>query len=135
MDEIEEIDKIESKNGLIINPITSQKSTKDSEKIESSQEEKFGINITLNNYQNQSSENELKENMEKENKKKDLNQKNSNNKYIGEYMIRKVKHLILSAVFDLINNKINEFFNGRIGKGIFKRQLLNLDRNKNLNQM
>ena len=59
LDEIEEIDKIESKNGLIINPITSQKSTKDSEKIDASQEEKFGINITLNNYQNQSSENEF----------------------------------------------------------------------------
>ena len=127
LDEIEEIDKIESKNGLIINPITSQKSTKDSEKIESSQEEKFGINITLNNYQNQFNEIELKENMEKEHKKKDLNQKYSNNKYIGEYMKRKVKHLVLSAVLDFINNKINEFFNGRIGKGILKRQLLKLN--------
>ena len=47
---------------------------------------------------------------------------------MGDYIVRKCKHLTLKAIFNLINKKIIKFYNGKIGNGIFKRQLKKLSK-------
>lgn len=131
MNKKEEKDTYKQQIGLI-SPKQSQKSTNDSEKKETAQKEKPNINAASTNYENQSRLNKSKKNIEKETKnllshKKNRSAKNnSNNKYMGDYIVRKCKHLTLKAIFNLINKKIIKFYNGKIGNGIFKRQLKKL---------
>ena len=48
----------------------------------------------------------------------------SHNKYSDDNIRRKVKHLVLSDTMKLINKKIYDIYEGDIGNGIFKKELL-----------
>lgn len=48
-------------------------------------------------------------------------------KYSDDNMRRKCKHMVFDSLFNFINDKINELYNGKIGKGIRIKQLQKLN--------
>ena len=64
-----------------------------------------------------------KKTKEKEEKK----EKNKNNKFKDNNIRRKCKRILLDIILSFINEKIKEFYNNNIGKGIFKKELQNLN--------
>lgn len=69
-----------------------------------------------------------------ENEKKELGKKRkrnegagSHNKYSDDNIRRKVKHLVLSNTMRFINIKISDIYQGNIGNGIFKKELLTIN--------
>ena len=66
-----------------------------------------------------------------DNEKKELGKKRKrndgagpHNKYSEDNIIRKIKHLVLNGTMRLINKKIYDIYQGNIGNGIFKKELL-----------
>ena len=55
------------------------------------------------------------------------------NKYSGDNIIRKIKSCILNTLSIFINFKIMRTFNGNIGQGIFKKQLLKMKQSQIVN--
>jgi hypothetical protein len=53
--------------------------------------------------------------------------KRRHTKFSDDNMRRKCKHMILDSLFNFINNKIYELYNGKIGKGIRIKQLQKLN--------
>ena len=59
---------------------------------------------------------------------KDIDENNNgHDKFSDDNARRKVKHLIISHLRKYINNQIKIKYNGKIGKGIFKKELLTLN--------
>ena len=50
--------------------------------------------------------------------------KNPHTKFSYDNLKRKCKHLVIENVMDFINKKINEVYQGNIGDGLFKKQLM-----------
>ena len=50
------------------------------------------------------------------------------NKFTDDNLKRKVKKLLFKYLFDFINDKIKLVYNNNIGKGIFRKELLNLNK-------
>ena len=53
--------------------------------------------------------------------------KRRHTKFSDDNMRRKCKHMVLDSLFNFINNKIYELYNGKIGKGIRIKQLQKLN--------
>ena len=60
--------------------------------------------------------------------KKKLRTYSPKNKFTDHNLKRKVKELLFKYLFDFINNKIKLVYNNNIGKGIFRKELLNLNK-------
>ena len=67
-----------------------------------------------------------KTNNKKENK--------NNNKFKDINIRRKCKHIILFAILNFINDRIKEFYNNNIGKGVFTKQLQSLNQTQTSDQ-
>ena len=69
-----------------------------------------------------------------------INKKRNNNseqkarklhtKYTYDNLKRKCKHLVIENVKDYINRKIKEEYNGNIGEGILKKELVKLNQSQ-----
>ena len=82
------------------------------------------INIQIKDEPIKTYENETKE-LGKKRKRNDGT--GSHNKYSDDNIRRKVKHLVLSDTMKLINKKIYDMYEGNIGNGIFKKELLTIN--------
>ena len=83
------------------------------------------INENANNTKNIKSNTKKAKNIdETTNKTKTINE---NNKYNYCNIQRKIKHFIICSLINFINNKIKEFYNGNIGRGVFKKELQTLN--------
>ena len=82
------------------------------------------INIQIKDEPTKTYENETKE-LGKKRKRNDGT--GSHNKYSDDNIRRKVKHLVLSDTMKLINKKIYDMYEGNIGNGIFKKELLTIN--------
>ena len=51
------------------------------------------------------------------------------NRFSDDNLRRKCKHIMLDNIKDFINAKIKKIYNGNIGKSIFKKELLTLNKN------
>ena len=60
-------------------------------------------------------------------KRKNSNEKGIHNKYSEDNIIRKIKSNLLNILYNFINMFIYEIYEGNIGKGIFKKQLLKMN--------
>ena len=60
-------------------------------------------------------------------KRKNSNEKGLHNKYNEDNILRKIKSNLLNILFNFINMFIYEIYEGNIGKGIFKKQLLKMN--------
>jgi hypothetical protein len=49
------------------------------------------------------------------------------NKYSDDNLRRKCKHLVLRSLFNFINQKVDEVYGSKIGKGVFTKKLLTLN--------
>lgn len=76
------------------------------------------INIAINN--SLPPKNEFEKKIEKENSKK-FDKKS--NKYLVDNILRKIKSTLLSCLINFINTKIYQVYNGKINKGILKKEL------------
>lgn len=63
-------------------------------------------------------------------KKNDSNEYRKHNKYCEDNIIRKIKANIVSILMKYINSYIYIIYNGKIGKGIFRKELLKLSQNQ-----
>ena len=63
-------------------------------------------------------------------KKKNSNEKGKHNKYSEDNIIRKCKTFFVNLLSSFINNFIYKIFNGNIGLGVHKKQLLKLNQNQ-----
>ena len=68
----------------------------------------------------------IKINNKKENK--------NNNKFKDINIRRKYKHILLFAILNFINDRIKEFYNNDIGKGVFTKQLQSLNKTQTSEQ-
>lgn len=59
--------------------------------------------------------------------KKEKKQKKKHTKYSDDNMRRKCKHIVINSLFNFINHKIYDLYNGNIGKGIKIKQLQKLN--------
>ena len=66
-------------------------------------------------------------------KRKNDDTPGSHNKYSPDNILRKCKHIILRQLMEFINHKIKEMYNGKIGNGIFKKELLTLNKEQKFN--
>jgi hypothetical protein len=66
-------------------------------------------------------------------KKRGRNSSGERNKFSDDNLRRKVKHLVLSDTMKFINNKINEFYEGNIGNGLFRKKLLIINQKQKAN--
>jgi len=60
-------------------------------------------------------------------------EKNPQSKYSYNNLKRETKHLVIENVMDFINKKINEVYQGNIGDGLFKKQLMKLNQEQKKN--
>ena len=60
-------------------------------------------------------------------KRKNSNEKGIHNKYSEDNILRKIKSNLLNILYHFINMFIYEIYEGNIGKGIFKKQLLKMN--------
>ena len=72
----------------------------------------------------------LNQKRKKENENED---KRSHSKYTYDNLKRKCKHLVIENVKDYINRKIKEEYNGNIGEGILKKELVKLNQSQKKN--
>lgn len=63
-------------------------------------------------------------------KRKDDKTKGEHNKFSDDNIRRKCKHLILDSFVEFINAKIKTMYNGNIGKSIFKKEFLTLNKDQ-----
>lgn len=63
-------------------------------------------------------------------KKNNSNEYRKHNKYCEDNIIRKIKANIVSILMKYINSYIYIIYNGKIGKGIFRKELLKLSQNQ-----
>lgn len=63
-------------------------------------------------------------------KKKNSNEYRKHNKYCEDNIIRKIKAYILSILMKFINLYIEKTYNGKIGNGIFRKELLKLNQSQ-----
>ena len=63
-------------------------------------------------------------------KRKDDKTKGEHNKFSDDNIRRKCKHLILDSFVEFINAKIKTMYNGNIGKSIFKKDFLTLNKDQ-----
>lgn len=68
-----------------------------------------------------------------ENNDDDNNDSGGHDKFKDDNVRRKIKHLIFSHLKKYINNQIKIKYNGKIGKGIFKKELLTLNQEQTAN--
>ena len=66
-------------------------------------------------------------------KRKNDDTPGSHNKYSPDNILRKCKHIILRQLMEFINHKIKEMYNGKIGNGLFKKELLILNKEQKFN--
>ena len=66
-------------------------------------------------------------------KRKNDDTPGSHNKYSPDNILRKCKHIILRQLMEFINHKIKEMYNGKIGNGLFKKELLILNKEQEFN--
>ena len=60
-------------------------------------------------------------------------EKNPRSKFSYNNLIRETKHLVIENVMNFINKKINEVYEGNIGDGLFKKQLMKLNQEQKKN--
>jgi len=60
-------------------------------------------------------------------------EKNPQSKFSYNNSKRETKHLVIENVMDFINKKINEVYQGNIGDGLFKKQLMKLNQEQKKN--
>ena len=63
-------------------------------------------------------------------KKKGSNEIGIHNKYSEDNIIKKIKTLLLTILYNYINDVINKIYNGNIGYGIFQKQLKKINQNQ-----
>ena len=66
-------------------------------------------------------------------KKKRSEEKGTHTKFSDDNMRRKCKHLILKNILIFINDKIKEEYKGKIGNGLFKKELQTLNQTQKSN--
>ena len=66
-------------------------------------------------------------------KKRGRNSSGEHNKFSDDNLRRKVKHIVLSETMKFINNKISEYYEGNIGNGIFRKELLTINQKQKAN--
>ena len=66
-------------------------------------------------------------------KKRGRNSSGERNKFSDDNLRRKVKHIVLSETMKFINNKISEYYEGNIGNGIFRKELLTINQKQKAN--
>ena len=66
-------------------------------------------------------------------KKQKRKEKKSHTKYSYDNLKRECKHLVIENVMDFINEKINIAYDGNIGSGLFKKQLMKLNQEQKKN--
>jgi len=115
---INEIEKEEStmpieKNTFFINQLNKEDKNEQKEKL------KNGIDSIDNKI----------ENKELLNKKRKENSKNEHQcQFASDYIIKKIRIMILNAIIKFINEKLKIFFNNDLGKGICIKQLLPINK-------
>ena len=100
----------------------------------SDQRTKPSINININ-IQDDNLKNEQNEICEflTIGKKRGRNSSGEHNKFTDDNLRRKVKHIVLSETMKFINNKISEYYEGNIGNGIFRKELLTINQKQKAN--
>ena len=95
----------------------------------------FINNVNRNNIEKTKVNIKQKEEKKKRGKKpfKDNHRKIDHNKYSDDNLRRKCKHLVIKNALKFINYKILIFYNGKIGKGIFKKELQTLNQSQKKN--
>ena len=97
---------------------------------------------TLNQIENNSENNNEIEINEKSNitevkilgrKRKNSNYKGVHTKYDEDNVIRKIRTILIKSLFNLINDFIFEVYNGKIGQGILRKELKNMNQNQTEN--
>jgi len=63
-------------------------------------------------------------------KRKDYKEISEHNKYSEDNIIRKIKSTLLNFLSTFINSFIYEKYNGRIGEGIFKKEILKINQDQ-----
>lgn len=66
----------------------------------------------------------------KSTKKEKYNKKESQSKYFDSSIIKKIKSISLSKISEYLNYKIQKVYEGKIGRGVFEKQLKNLNKNQ-----
>ena len=80
-------------------------------------------------FQNQIKEESKNDNKDFMNKKRKANNKNENkNQFISDCLVKKIRIIILNSIINFINEKIKILLNNNIGKGIFIKQLLPINK-------
>ena len=62
-----------------------------------------------------------------------INRKQKHNKFSDDNLRKKCKHLVLSNVFEFINKKIYEIYQGKIGNNIYRKELLINNKSQKMN--
>ena len=114
----------ENDNYYSINFSISDKSILSNDKMNENEINSFLSNETNRLNENINKTKSIKSLIDTTNKTKTINE---NNKYNFNNILRKIKHLILYSLINFINSKIKEFYNDKIGKGIFKKELQTLN--------
>ena len=80
-------------------------------------------------FQNQIKEESKNDNKDFLNKKRKANNKNENkSQFISDCLVKKIRIIILNSIINFINEKIKILLNNNIGKGIFIKQLLPINK-------
>ena len=91
------------------------------------------IPYLIENILNIEKKNKLGRKRKIENNDDDNNDSGGHDKFKDDNVRRKIKHLIFSHLKKYINNQIKIKYNGKIGKGIFKKELLTLNQEQTAN--
>ena len=87
--------------------------------------------VTISSKINVLQKENLGEKRKKCGRKKISNKKfNEHNKFADDNIRRKCKHLVLKSALDFINEKIVIMYGGKIGNGIFKKELKTINKNQ-----
>ena len=73
------------------------------------------------------------ENLKIKRERSEKREKNPQSKFSYNNLIRETKHLVIENVMVFINKKINEVYEGNIGDGLFKKQLMKLNQEQKKN--
>ena len=80
-------------------------------------------------FQNQTKEESKNDNKDFLNKKRKANNKNENkSQFTSDCCVKKIRIIILNSIINFINEKIKILLNNNIGKGIFIKQLLPINK-------
>ena len=126
-------------NSIKLEDIYKEQSEKISTKIPLNQNNNISNDINLDNlteinfYKKNEKKKDKKSPTKKGRKKKSSQENEKHNKYYEDNIIRKIKAIILSSLSSFINSIINKVYNGNIGKGIFKKELLKMNQNQVIN--